>query len=111
MQHVQLNLWIRLYWTDPFLVWDPNNYGGVDVLDIPVKFIWTPDLFIATDVQREKLESSIDEMTLIVTSDGFVTYAFPRLADFTCQMAFRDFPFGSRYDPVQLMWSNTRAGG
>ena len=33
-------------WMDEYLVWEPSDYGGVDMIWIPAMQIWTPDIFI-----------------------------------------------------------------
>ena len=32
-------------WQDEFLVWDPSQYGGIEVLRVPFDKIWTPGNF------------------------------------------------------------------
>ena len=34
------------YWTDEFLVWDPEDYGGVDKVFLSVENIWRPDVVL-----------------------------------------------------------------
>jgi len=38
-------MWQR--WTDDYLSWEPNDYGGVDELIVPPSNIWLPDFGIA----------------------------------------------------------------
>ena len=33
-------------WTDEVLQWDPEDYGGHNVLVLPAEEIWVPDLYI-----------------------------------------------------------------
>ena len=33
-------------WTDYKLMWDPEDYGGVDVLYVPSDMIWLPDIVL-----------------------------------------------------------------
>ena len=43
-QAVRLNVWIRLYWSNPFLQWDPEKYGGVKKIHLDSEHFWTPDI-------------------------------------------------------------------
>ena len=33
-------------WTNPFLKWDPDKYGGIDTINIDPKQIWKPDIIL-----------------------------------------------------------------
>lgn len=41
-----LYLWIRQEWTDAYLRWDPDTYGGLDVIRIPSSLVWRPDIVL-----------------------------------------------------------------
>ena len=34
------------YWYDYKLQWDPDEYGGVDMLHVPSDHIWRPDIVL-----------------------------------------------------------------
>ncbi|KAI5711902.1 hypothetical protein M8J75_004134 [Diaphorina citri] len=36
---------IKVEWTDEFLAWNPEDYGGVTVTQVDSKHIWTPPLY------------------------------------------------------------------
>lgn len=31
-----------------YLRWDPKEYGGIDILEVPTKDIWLPDIVLFT---------------------------------------------------------------
>lgn len=41
-----LYLWIRQEWTDAYLRWDPDTYGGLDAIRIPSSLVWRPDIVL-----------------------------------------------------------------
>ena len=43
-QAIKANFWLRMQWSDPRLVWDPEMYGGVRMLKIANTQVWVPDL-------------------------------------------------------------------
>ena len=45
-QVMTTNLWIEQYWFDYKLVWNPAEYGGVDILHVPSSQIWLPDIVL-----------------------------------------------------------------
>jgi nicotinic acetylcholine receptor len=40
------NLWIEQLWNDYKLTWNPEEYGGVDILHVPSRHIWLPDIVL-----------------------------------------------------------------
>jgi nicotinic acetylcholine receptor len=40
------NVWVEQNWRDYKLVWDPDDYGGVDELFVPSQNIWLPDIVL-----------------------------------------------------------------
>lgn len=43
-QTVTVIMWMRLYWVDAQLTWNPEEYGGVHTLNLPVDRVWKPVL-------------------------------------------------------------------
>ena len=39
-------IFFRQYWYDYKLQWDPDEYGGVDMLHVPSDHIWRPDIVL-----------------------------------------------------------------
>ena len=40
------NLWVEQFWYDYKMRWDPDEYGGVDMLHVPSDHIWRPDIVL-----------------------------------------------------------------
>ncbi|XP_074653086.1 acetylcholine receptor subunit alpha-like 1 [Tubulanus polymorphus] len=38
------NGWLDLEWNDFGLRWDPKEYGGIRLVRLPTRYIWTPDI-------------------------------------------------------------------
>lgn len=45
-QVMTTNLWVPQRWVDYKLRWDPDEYGGVEMLYVPSENIWTPDIVL-----------------------------------------------------------------
>lgn len=45
-QVMTTNLWVPQRWFDYKLRWDPEEYGGVEMLYVPSENIWTPDIVL-----------------------------------------------------------------
>ncbi|VDP15380.1 unnamed protein product [Heligmosomoides polygyrus] len=45
-QILTTNAWVRQYWTDYKLVWDPRKFGNLRRIHIPHEKIWRPDVVL-----------------------------------------------------------------
>ena len=45
-QIMTTNLWVEQFWKDYKLQWNPEEYGGVDMLHVPSDHIWRPDIVL-----------------------------------------------------------------
>jgi hypothetical protein len=43
-QALRLNVWLRLYWNNPYLTWDPADYGNITSVHLDNALLWTPDI-------------------------------------------------------------------
>jgi hypothetical protein len=41
---MNLNIWVIMTWDNPFLKWNPGDYGGVKKLIVNKDKVWIPDL-------------------------------------------------------------------
>ena len=41
-----LNMWVQQEWEDYSLRWEPQDYGGVQMLYVPSELIWLPDIIL-----------------------------------------------------------------
>ncbi len=45
-QVMTTSLWVKQRWNDYRLAWNPNHYGNVTVIHIPIVLLWKPDLVL-----------------------------------------------------------------
>ncbi|XP_041118602.1 5-hydroxytryptamine receptor 3A-like [Polyodon spathula] len=81
---------LRQLWFNEFLVWDPSEFDGMDHLNVPVEFIWTPDFYIYEFV-GEDLSPFIPYLYL--HHDGQVIHDQPIRAVTSCNLDIFYFPF------------------
>ena len=43
-QALRLNAWLRLYWNNPYLTWNPEDYDNVKSIHLDNGLVWTPDI-------------------------------------------------------------------
>ncbi|KAK1168398.1 5-hydroxytryptamine receptor 3A-like [Acipenser oxyrinchus oxyrinchus] len=81
---------VRQLWFNEFLVWDPNEFDGLDHVTVPVEFIWTPDFYIYEFV-GEDLSPFTPYLSL--HHDGKVIHDKPIRAVTSCNLDIFYFPF------------------
>jgi hypothetical protein len=40
------NLWQRMVWYDTRLMWDKEQFGGIEVIRFDASHLWTPDMIL-----------------------------------------------------------------
>jgi hypothetical protein len=88
------SIWLRATWTDPYLAWDPADWGGVSELDFHPERgeLWVPDISFYN--QRENAVWS--EKAAYVYSSGFIFYSRPAVVKMSCTQDLTKFPFDTQ---------------
>ncbi|XP_033632820.1 acetylcholine receptor subunit alpha-like 1 [Asterias rubens] len=94
-QQLTVNGWLEMTWKDEYLVWNPDNYDGVNEIFVSESDIWIPKLKLLQNVAFEFL--TMDEVELWVTSDGTVQWHAPIMCKIYCAVEVSKFPFDVQY--------------
>ena len=43
-QSISLKIWLRSYWVNQLMRWDPNDYNNVSSVQLREEEVWTPNL-------------------------------------------------------------------
>ncbi|CAH8495713.1 unnamed protein product [Heterobilharzia americana] len=78
-------------WTDHNLIWNPNDYGGIDSVTIPVEHIWIPDILLY-NYADERLDER-RPCDARIGSDGSVLWNPMSIFKSTCSVDIKYFPF------------------
>ena len=96
-QILRTGLWINHLWKDEFLVWDPNEWDGVQDFRLPIDQIWKPDILLYNSV-GENFDPSYPTLAKI-SYDGTVNWLPPAMVTTSCQVNVRYFPFDRQSCP------------
>ncbi|KAM3602081.1 uncharacterized protein V6R79_023978 [Siganus canaliculatus] len=89
-QSITTSIWYRQIWTDEFLVWDPEEFDGVNEISLSSDAIWIPDV-IVTELVDEGKSSPIPYV--YVNSSGSVKNYRPMQVVLACSLEMYAFPF------------------
>uniref|UniRef100_A0A3Q3GJH7 5-hydroxytryptamine (serotonin) receptor 3B n=1 Tax=Kryptolebias marmoratus TaxID=37003 RepID=A0A3Q3GJH7_KRYMA len=88
-QSITTSIWYRQIWRDEFLVWDPEEFDGINEISLSSDAIWVPDV-IVSEVEEGK---SPPIPYIYVNSSGSVKNYRPIQAVLACSLEMYAFPF------------------
>ena len=93
------HVWERYLWKDIFLQWNPEDFGQVDQLHIPIYRIWKPEvqLFNSFDPSPKRQDAlavvSYDGTVLYIPSVQHKIQCSDNSTSMTCSFKFGTWPF------------------
>ncbi|XP_071501245.1 neuronal acetylcholine receptor subunit alpha-10-like [Diadema antillarum] len=82
---------MRMMWTDEYLQWDPDDYGGLTLTTVRPSDIWTPDVSLYENAQKDFV--SIVDTYVLVNSNGSLDWYFPAYVIAACTIDITFFPY------------------
>ncbi|XP_055389268.1 acetylcholine receptor subunit beta-like 2 [Condylostylus longicornis] len=90
-QVMTTNLWVKQKWFDYKLRWDPEEYGGVEMLYVPSEHIWLPDIVLYNNWDGNYEVTLMTKATLKYTGEVF--WEPPAIYKASCEMNVEYFPY------------------
>ncbi|XP_076982788.1 neuronal acetylcholine receptor subunit beta-4 [Tamandua tetradactyla] len=90
-QIMTTNVWLKQEWTDYRLAWNSSRYEGVNILRIPAKRIWLPDIVLYNNADGT-YEVSL-YTNVVVCSNGSILWLPPAIYKSACKIQVKHFPF------------------
>lgn len=91
-QTIKLMGYLDMDWTDHQLKWDPERYGGLKHLVLPIEKVWTPQLLLDNSASSFK-ELTKEKLQLKVYWNGEVEWSPGGQMTVSCQLNITSFPF------------------
>lgn len=63
--------WLRYWWRDDTLRWDPKEYGDIDQIRVPSTDIWVPDIVLYNTAEGSEKRTRFPSQA-VLTSDGSI---------------------------------------
>ncbi|XP_032197732.1 neuronal acetylcholine receptor subunit beta-4 isoform X2 [Mustela erminea] len=90
-QIMTTNVWLKQEWTDYRLAWNSSRYEGVNILRIPAKRIWLPDIVLYNNADGT-YEVSL-YTNVVVRANGSIFWLPPAIYKSACKIEVKHFPF------------------
>ena len=94
------NIWLRHWWKDGNLVWDPEQYNGITDIAVNTEpgaehSLWVPDIYLYNTA--EKPMEQLDYSRAHVYYDGSIIWSRPGIITSTCTFDLRYFPYDTQH--------------
>ncbi|XP_043926700.1 5-hydroxytryptamine receptor 3E-like [Protopterus annectens] len=83
-------LWLRLFWYNEFLTWNPEECGGVQKISLPVDEVWMPDIVVYEFIDEDKSQKT---PYIYVNHTGRIRYDRMMRVVSSCNLEIFNFPF------------------
>ncbi|XP_010886031.2 cholinergic receptor, nicotinic, beta 1 (muscle) like isoform X1 [Esox lucius] len=90
-EEMTTNVFMNMAWTDYRLSWNPEDYDHIDVLRIPAKKVWRPDIYLINNNDGQ-FDVAL-YVNVLVYSDGTVNWLPPAIYRSSCPIEVAYFPF------------------
>ncbi|XP_067951349.1 neuronal acetylcholine receptor subunit alpha-10-like [Watersipora subatra] len=84
------------YWRDEFIIWNKENWGGIEDVKMRADDLWTPDLCIYNSLYPAVSHKGAEDFYMNVNSSGFITWLAPVVVDTSCKFNVRKFPYDTQ---------------
>ncbi|XP_003456851.2 acetylcholine receptor subunit epsilon [Oreochromis niloticus] len=85
------NVWIEIQWNDYRLAWNTSQYYGIEVIRVPCKTVWLPDIVLENNIDG-KFDVAY-YANVLISSDGGIYWLPPAIYRSTCAIEITYFPF------------------
>ncbi|KJH49956.1 hypothetical protein DICVIV_03903 [Dictyocaulus viviparus] len=82
-QVIVLKEWLRMFWQDEFLVWNPADYDNITEIKVPRSLIWLPDV-TRIDLLDLSQPMSDDQSFVILDHTGFIRHSVDQVVTVFC---------------------------
>jgi len=92
---LEVDGWMRLNWTDQYLVWDPTQHGGLKQIHFGQSEIWKPDIQLYNNADSANMQH-FGTTHFLVFNTGVVLWVPPAKFRAFCKVDLRQWPHDSQ---------------
>lgn len=90
-----VSAYFDVFWQDDFLRWIPDEYGGIERIFVPIKWIWKPEFYMYHSVYGRVPDYAADA-SVEISNKGRVRMFVSISSKSFCPINFKRFPFDSQ---------------
>ncbi|XP_076443929.1 acetylcholine receptor subunit alpha-type acr-16-like [Babylonia areolata] len=105
-QVMNTNIWLQMTWKAYNLVWDPEDFGNVTTIRVPVHLVWVPDILMYNSAS-EGFDATF-RTNVVISNDGSCLWVPPGMFKSTCAIDITWFPFDDQKCDLKFgSWTHT----
>ncbi|XP_061753649.1 acetylcholine receptor subunit epsilon isoform X4 [Nerophis ophidion] len=85
------NVWIEIQWIDYRLAWNTSDHHGIDIIRVPSKTVWLPDIVLENNIDG-KFDVAY-YTNVLISNNGGIYWLPPAIYRSTCAIEITYFPF------------------
>ncbi|XP_043936584.1 neuronal acetylcholine receptor subunit beta-2 [Protopterus annectens] len=90
-QIMTTNVWLTQEWKDYRLTWNPADFDGMEIVRLPSKHIWLPDVVLYNNA--DGIYEVSFYCNVLVSYDGSIFWLPPAIYKSACKIEVKHFPF------------------
>lgn len=90
-QVLVLNAWLEMRWKDERIGWNPEDYNGLEVVRIPARMLWLPDIVLYNNA--DDYTTGFMPINAMVDANGTISWGPPARLKSSCKVDITYFPF------------------
>ncbi|KAK6190689.1 hypothetical protein SNE40_002495 [Patella caerulea] len=107
-QSVEATIWMKVFWKNELLVWNPSDYGNLTLIYPPKENMWKPDLAMSNGY-NELAPVGLDFVLLKSCHDGQTVWTPGQKVHFLCKIDVSKFPFDTQTCNMEFLnWAGTK---
>ncbi|XP_048584097.1 neuronal acetylcholine receptor subunit alpha-10 [Nematostella vectensis] len=108
-QILQSKVWFRQYWINPFLTWHPEQYGGIESINVDPEMIWKPDVILYNNIGFGETGAIYKfDTKATVKHNGYTEWFAPTEIHSICKIDITFFPFDEQFCKLKFgSWTYT----
>ncbi|XP_023224851.1 neuronal acetylcholine receptor subunit alpha-10-like [Centruroides vittatus] len=91
-QILTTNCWLTQKWNDVHLRWNTSDFGGINVIRIPVNQVWKPDIILYNNADSQ-YKTAVINTNVMIRSSGDVIWLSHGIFKSSCEIDVEYFPF------------------
>ncbi|XP_071487249.1 uncharacterized protein [Diadema antillarum] len=99
-QTVQISASVRMIWRDEKMTWDPEEFGGVDIVMVKGPDVWLPDIALYENVVKDFI--SYSDTYIHVSSNGSMDWYVLVVMTAACPVDITYFPYDVQKCHMQI---------
>ncbi|XP_021375385.1 neuronal acetylcholine receptor subunit alpha-10-like [Mizuhopecten yessoensis] len=102
------NAWLQHTWIDERISWDAKDYNGLEVIRLPAKKLWLPDVVLYNNA--DDYTSGFMPINAMVKYNGEIFWSPPTRLRSSCKVDITYFPFDSQICKLKFgSWTYPKA--